>query len=274
MRLGAHVSIAGGIPNAINRQQDIDGTCGQLFTTSPQVWQEPGVTAGIISAFQDGMSKCDIEPWVVHAGYLINLATPDSSLRQRSVKNLQADIDAAEQLGIPYVNVHLGAHTGSGTQNGLHQAAEAINKLTIPEHVTLLLETDAGSGTKLGSDLRELATVQSMVSHDTGICLDTAHVFAAGYDISTSNGVNTFISELEETVGMNAVACIHLNDSKHPCGSRKDRHAHIGDGMIGTEGISAIINHPALRHLPLILETPKDGIGDPGNIRRVRELRE
>lgn len=275
MRIGAHVSIASGVHKAIGRQRDVGGNCGQIFTTSPQVWQEPSIDDDDAEAFRNGTADRIAGPWVIHAGYLINLATPKDDLRDQSIANLQADIDAAARLGIPYVNVHLGAHTGAGDESGLANAAAAIDRLSIPEGVTLVLETDAGSGTKLGGTFEQLATVLEDSDYHLDVCLDTAHTLVAGYDLTTKDGVDATVDEFDEVIGLDRLVCIHLNDSKHPLGSHSDEHAHIGEGEIGVDGMRAILNHPDLRDLPFILETPKDDEkGFAENIEAARALRD
>lgn len=273
MRVGAHVSVAGGVDNAVEREVDVGGNCGQIFTTSPQVWAGPDIEDEEVTAFRE--ESADLGPWVIHASYLVNLATPKDDLRERSIESLQAECDAAAQLGIEYVNVHLGAHTGAGVETGLDNAASAIDELDIPSDVTLLVESDAGSGTKLGDEFEHLAHVREQSHMDVEFCLDTAHAFAAGYDLSTPAGVESVVEEFDGVVGVDRLRCIHLNDSKHACGTNKDEHAHIGEGEIGVEGMRTLLNHASLADVPFVLETPtEDGKGFAWNIDRVRELRD
>ena len=275
MNIGAHVSVAGGVDNAVERQLDVGGNCGQIFTHSPQVWQEPNVGDEEAHAFREGTAADLDGPWVIHASYLVNLATPKPDLREKSIESMQQEVDAAAKLGVEYVNVHLGAHTGAGVEAGLDNAASALDELDVPDGVTVLVESDAGSGTKLGGDFGELAAVLERSEQDLGVCLDTAHAFAAGYDLSTPEGVEETIDEFDDVVGLDDLACIHLNDSKHECGTNKDEHAHIGEGYIGEEGMRAFVNHEDLRDVPLVLETPtEDGKSYAWNIDRVRAYRE
>lgn len=275
MHVGAHVSIAGGVDNAVPRQLDVGGNCGQIFTTSPQVWAQPDISEEEAERFrEDTVEELD-GPWVIHSSYLVNLCTPKEDLREKSVASMQAELDAAELLDVEFVNVHLGAHTGAGVEGGLENAAEALDALEIPEGVTILIESDAGSGTKLGGEFEHLAEVLEASEHDLDVCIDTAHAFAAGYDLSTTEMVEKTVEEFDEVVGLEHLRCIHLNDSKHACGTNKDEHAHVGEGLIGVEGMEAIINHPDLAEVPLVLETPtEDGKSYEWNIDRVRELRE
>ena len=275
MRIGAHVSIASGVHKAVDRELEVGGNCGQIFTHSPQVWQSPNIDSEEATAFVEGTADKLDGPWVIHASYLVNLATPKDDLRAKSVESMQEEVEAAETLGIPYVNVHLGAHTGAGVEGGIENAASALDELDIPEEVTVLVESDAGSGTKLGGQFEHLASVLEQSGQDLEVCLDTAHAFAAGYDLSTPDAVEETVAEFDDVIGLDNLACIHLNDSKHDVGTHKDEHAHLGEGLIGTDGIRAVLSHEALRDRPFVLETPtEDGRGFAWNIERARELRE
>ena len=275
MRVGAHTSIAGGVQNAVEEQVEYGGNCGQIFSHSPQVWRDPDVDEAGAERFRELSAEHDVGPWVIHASYLVNLATPKDDLRAKSIRSLQRELDVADRLGIEYVNVHLGAHTGAGVEGGLENAASAIEELDVPADVTLLIESDAGSGTKLGDDFDHLAAVLDRCDRDLEVCLDTAHAFAAGYDLSTPEGVEETVAAFDDAVGVEQLACVHLNDSKHECGTNKDEHAHVGEGLIGEEGMRAVLNHPDLRDRPFVLETPtEDGKGFAWNVERVGELRE
>ena len=274
MRVGAHESIAGSVANAVDRQVDDGGNCGQIFTHSPQVWQDPNIDDDDAAAFRNRSAEHDIGPWVIHSSYLVNLCTPKDDLRAKSIESMQREVDAAATLEIPYVNVHLGAHTGAGEQQGLDNAVSALDELDVPGGVTVLVESDAGSGTKLGDDFAHLGYVVEESVQDLEVCLDTAHAFAAGYDLSTPTGVDETFAALDSEVGVGNLAYVHLNDSKHACGTNKDEHAHIGEGEIGEAGMRAFVNHPAVEDVPLVVETPnEDGKGFAWNIRRVHDLR-
>jgi len=253
VRVGAHTSIAGG---------------------SPQVWQDPNIDDDEAEQFRDLAADHGVGPWVIHSSYLVNLCTPKDDLREKSLDSMQKEVDAAAKLGIEYVNVHLGAHTGAGVDGGLDNAASVLDDLDIPEGVTVLVESDAGSGTKLGGQFEHLATVRERTDQDIEFCLDTAHMFAAGYDLSSPEAVDETLAEFDEVVGVEDLACVHLNDSKHECGTNKDEHAHIGEGHIGEDGMRAFVNHDAIRDVPLVLETPtENGKSFAWNIERVKELR-
>lgn len=274
MLIGAHVSVAGGVQKAVDRQLEIGGNCGQLFTTSPQVWAQPELSDAAAERFRQETAAADVGPWLIHSAYLVNLSTPDPDLRQQSIASLQAEIDAADRLDVPYVNVHLGAHTGAGEAAGLENAAAALEALEVPPAVSVLIESDAGAGTKLGGEFEHLATVIDACALELEVCLDTAHLFAAGYDLASAAAVEATVAEFDAVVGFDAVRAVHLNDSKHACGTHKDQHAHIGEGEIGEDGMRAVINHPSLRERPFVLETPVEGgKGDAWNVARVRELR-
>src|SRR6056297_3865929 len=208
MRVGAHVSIAGGVDNAVGNELDVGGNCGQIFTHSPQVWQDPNVGDDEAAAFREGTAADLDGPWVIHSSYLVNLCTPKDGLRQKSIDSMQKEVDAADALGIEYVNVHLGAHTGAGVEGGLDNAASALDELDVPDGVTVLVESDAGSGTKLGGQFEHLAAVRDRSAQDVEFCLDTAHAFSAGYDLSTPEGVEATIDEFDDVVGLDDLACI------------------------------------------------------------------
>ncbi|WP_135301912.1 deoxyribonuclease IV [Haloarcula amylovorans] len=275
VRVGAHTSIAGGAYNAVEEQVEYEGNCGQIFSHSPQVWQDPNIDDEEAEKFRELSEDNGVGPWVIHSSYLVNLCTPKEDLREKSLDSMQKEVEAAAKLGIEYVNVHLGAHTGAGVDGGLDNAASVLDDLEIPDGVTVLVESDAGSGTKLGGDFEHLATVGERTEQDIEFCLDTAHMFAAGYDISTPEGVDETFAEFDDVVGLDRLACVHLNDSKHACGTNKDEHAHVGEGEIGEAGMSAFINHGAVADVPFVLETPtENGKSFAWNIERVRELRE
>jgi deoxyribonuclease-4 len=266
-----------GIEVTVNNQRVIGGNCGQIFTHSPQVWDHGTIGDDEAAAFREATSQHLAGPWVIHSSYLVNLCTPKDDLRAKSIDSMQQEVDAADRLGIEYVNVHLGAHTGAGVEGGIENAASALDELDVPDGVTVLIESDAGSGTKLGGQFEHLASVLEQSSQDLDVCLDTAHTFAAGYDLSTPEAVAETMAEFDDVVGFEHLECVHLNDSKHACGTNKDEHAHVGEGEIGEDGMRAFVNHDAIvdREVPLVLETPtEDGKSFTWNVERVRELRD
>jgi deoxyribonuclease-4 len=275
-RIGAHVSIADGFPTAVDREIELGGNCGQIFVGSPRGWTVGNVDPEEADAFRESSEEQDVGPWIVHGTYLINLATPKEDLAAKSVDCLQDELDATATLGVPYYVFHPGAHTGAGEETGIENVGERLSEVDVPTDVTLLLENTAGTGTTVGTHLADLhrsVEVSGLDYDDLGICLDTCHLFAAGYDFTDADGMESLIAEVDDTVGIGNVHYLHLNDSKHPLGSEKDEHEHIGEGEIGEEGFRRFINHHALKELPMVVETPADEKGYSWNIERVKELR-
>jgi deoxyribonuclease-4 len=274
LRVGAHTSIAGGVQNAVEEQLEYGGNCGQIFSSSPQVWAGPSIDDADAAAFRELAEEHRVSPWVIHTSYLVNLCTPKEGLREKSLSSMQEEVDTAARLDIEYVNVHLGAHTGAGVDGGLENAVSVLDDVEVPDDVTVLVESDAGSGTKLGGQFWHLGQVCDESRHDLEVCVDTAHAWAAGYDLSTPEGVAETVEEFDSEVGLDRLACIHLNDSKHGRGTNKDEHAHVGLGEIGEAGMRAVVNHPDLQDVPFVLETPtEDGKSFEWNVERVKELR-
>ena len=276
-RVGAHVSISGGVEKAVDRQKEETGNCGQIFAGSPRTWSVSEYSKDEGENFQDRRKEEDQNPYVIHSTYLVNLATPKDDLFEKSLNCLQAELDAAGTLGVEYVVFHPGAHTGSGRENGIERIAEGIDQLDIPENVTLLLENTAGKGTTLGrsmGELRKMIEEAETPDEKIGVCIDTCHAHAAGYDLVSEEGFKDFIQEIEEDIGLDKVKVLHLNDSKDERGSEKDNHQDIGYGNIGEEGFRNIINSQKLEDLPMILETPSDNRASyKENIEKIRELR-
>lgn len=275
-RVGAHVSISDGFQAAVESIEADGGTCGQVFVGSPRTWQVSTIDSPAAAAFKESRASKDIGPWIVHGTYLINFATPKDDLAEKSLSTVQAELDAAAKLGIEYYTFHPGSHTGAGVETGLNNVGKRLAKLEIPETVTVLLENTAGGGTALGespAQLREMIEAAGSVGEEIGVCLDTCHLHAAGYDLTDEAEVAALVSELDAELGLDRIQYLHLNDSKHPLGSNKDEHEHIGHGEIGTAGFELVINHPALRSIPKVLETPVDeDRGYEWNIARIKEL--
>lgn len=277
-RVGAHVSISGGVDKAVDRQNDETGNCGQIFAGSPRTWKVSSYTDREGEEFKELRDEEDQNPYVIHSTYLVNLATPKDDLFQKSIDCLQSELEAASTLGVEYLVFHPGAHTGSGRDKGIERIAEGIDELDIPENVTLLLENTAGKGTTLGKtmgELREMINKAETNEESLGVCLDTCHAHAAGYDLVSEDGFNDFLQEIKEDIGLDKIDVLHLNDSKDPCGSEKDNHEDIGFGEIGEEGFRNLINSEELKDLPMILETPSDNRESyKENIEKLREIRE
>lgn len=276
-RVGAHVSISGGPEKAVERQQEIRGNCGQIFAGSPRTWKVSEYEKEDGEVFQELRDDTDQNPYVIHSTYLVNLGTPKDDLFKKSLKCLQSELDAAEALGVEYVVFHPGAHTGSGRENGIERIAEGIDELEIPETVTLLLENTAGKGTTLGrsfGELRQIIENADTPDEKIGVCIDTCHAHAAGYNLVDEDGFQDFLQEIEEDLGLEAVKVLHLNDSKDERGSEKDNHEHIGEGNIGDKGFENIVNCEKLEELPMVLETPNsDEKGYKENVEKIRSLR-
>lgn len=285
--LGCHLSIAGGLERVFDAAEELGMTAVQIFSHNARSWQMPPLPRAAVEGFRARWQVSSVRYVTIHTIYLINLASPDPGLRERSIAAVAAELERAAELGIPEVSTHIGAHMGEGVEVGLERAGEALRViLSRTDHlpVRLLLENTAGGGTTLGGQLEELHQLIERASagpERLGVCFDTCHAFAAGYDLSTPAGVERTLAELDRTVGLERLRLVHLNDSRYGLGSRKDRHEHIGRGKIGLAGFQAIVNHPKLRELPFILETPKmlheegklDSEADRLNLARVRALR-
>lgn len=266
MIFGSHVSIAGGVDGAPARAAAIGADTFQVFVKPNRQWRFPDLPEERCRGFLEGCRGLAAPP-VAHSSYLLNLAAPDAALRQRSAEVLAQELAACGRLGIPDLVLHPGSHGGDGEEaglariaKGLHLAAEAS-----PGGARVALESTAGTGHHLGWRLGHLAHLLEAGPGDRlSVCLDTCHLFAAGHDLSTRAGVGEVSSEVEEAFGWGRVSCVHLNDSRHPCGSRKDRHAHVGRGHIGEEGFAAFLAIPRVGEVPGILETPKKGGWDDG----------
>ncbi|MFP4038154.1 MAG: deoxyribonuclease IV [Candidatus Nanohaloarchaea archaeon] len=274
-RLGAHVSVSGGADKAFERQEEVGGNCGQIFAGSPRTWSVKQYSDEEASKFRKGKEESGQRPYVIHSTYLVNLATPKDDLLEKSKACLQDELYAAGNLGVEFVVFHPGAHTGSGRSSGIDTIVSAVNDLKIPDSVTLLFENTAGKGTTLGRSFGELRQmVEGVEQENVGICIDTCHAHAAGYDLKTREGFQDMIQEIEQDLGLENVELLHLNDSKDERGSEKDNHEHIGEGEIGEEGFENVVNSQAFKDLPMILETPtSDSRGYGENIEKIKALK-
>jgi deoxyribonuclease-4 len=280
VHLGAHMSIAGGLDRAPLRGRQAGCDTIQLFTKSNRQWRAKPLSDREVNGFKANLEATGIGPVVAHDCYLVNLAAPRATLWRKSVAAFRTELERAERLGIPYLVTHPGSHAGAGEAEGIARVAEALNVLhaALPHHrVQVLLETTAGQGTSLGCRFEQLAAILAQVERADrlGICLDTCHVFAAGYDIRSAEGYRKTMRELETCLGLARLKAIHLNDSKQALGSRVDRHEHIGEGRLGLAAFRRLLNDPRLRRVPMILETPKgdDPVrADRRNLARLRRL--
>jgi len=279
MLLGAHISAAGGVSLVPPRAVELGCNTLQFFSRNPQRWRSRSLDVSQGSGFRKAREEAGISPVFIHSPYLINLASPEKGLFTVSVNAVVEDIRDAFLLGVDHIVIHMGSHKESGEDAGLLRLSAALNtiiKNTGDYPSGILLENSSGAGNCLGYEFKHLRRVMDALEDPVrvGVCLDTAHAFAAGYDISSAVGLGRLIKEIDGQVGLKRLKLIHLNDSKSACGSRVDAHEHIGKGLIGMAGIGRIVNHPALSELPFILETPKDSPkADTVNLNRVKKLR-
>jgi deoxyribonuclease-4 len=274
MKLGFHVSIAGGFQNVIQRAQKRQCETIQLFTRNPRAWKYNDLDKEDISIFKNDIKTSGIGPVFVHIPYLVNLATPDKSLRKRSLDSLITDLERSAMIDAPFLIMHVGST--QNTKAGLKRMSRSINRALsrVSNNVTLLLENTAGSGAELGHTFDQLKTIIDRVEQKEriGVVLDTAHAFAAGYDLQTKAAVARTLTLFDQIIGYEKLFLIHLNDSKAECGSRKDRHWHIGKGKIGL-GIYHILHFSPLQNLPFIMETPRTNLKeDLMNMKKVKKL--
>ncbi len=280
--LGAHLSIAGGYHRAVERAARLGCDCLQLFTQNNLRWENRRVRRAEVHAFAQALAQHKLIDPLVHASYLINLASPNRALWHRSVRALTAELRRAAALGIPWVVVHPGSATDGDLTAGLWRVISAIDqafeRLPTAATVGCLLETTAGQGRAIGARVDDLAMIlaKSQWNSRLGVCLDTCHLFAAGYPLSPPKAYEKTLAAIENTVGLRRVKAIHLNDSQAPLGSHIDRHAHIGQGHIGMEGFRAVVNDPRFRGIPMYIETPKEVVNgkdmDVVNLALVRSL--
>ena len=278
MRLGLHVSIAGHIYESITRAEVLGCNTMQIFSRDPRQWRRERLSLEDIEEFRRRRQKSKITPVFVHIPYLINLASPYSVLYRDSIKAYIDDILESELLGADYIVTHMGSHKKSGEQKGLKRFTLALNKIlerTKKSKVVILLENTSGSGSWLGYKFEHQRQIVDGVEQENriGICFDTCHGYAAGYDLATAEGLNGTINQLDKIVGLDRLKLIHLNDTKDRLSSHRDRHEHIGKGKIGLEGFRHIVNERRLKDIPFILETPKDAQeADKVNLAVVRKL--
>lgn len=284
LKLGVHVSIGGGIQNSITNATNIGCTSFQIFSRNPRQWKAKVLEQKEASLFKENLiqSSIDSRAVVVHMPYLPNLAAPSSEMYEKSVSTLAEEITRCNLLEIPYLVIHLGSHLGKGEKNGISQLVNACQRsFQIYEekgfsknNVKLLLENSAGQKNSIGSKVEDLEQILELLgTSEYGICLDTCHLFAAGYDLSADKGIYNLLDLVDDCIGIKRLKLIHLNDSKGDLGSRLDRHYHIGMGKIGENGFKTLINDNRIKNLPLIMETPIDSLrGDKENLDYVKRL--
>ncbi|KPJ98388.1 MAG: endonuclease IV [Desulfobacterales bacterium SG8_35] len=278
--LGAHMSIEGGLHKAFERISLVRGESLQIFSKNQRQWRAPALSSSEVKQFSKAWEQWGKGPVAVHDSYLINLANPDAKKANRAVAAFADEISRAGRLGIPYLIMHPGSHVGAGVERGLAGLTanldRALEQAEDAASVMVLLETTAGQGTGLGSSFEELAHVitHSSYSKRLGVCFDTCHAFAAGYNISTKAGYEKTFAAFDAIIGIERLKFFHLNDSKRELGSRVDRHEHIGKGEIGLKGFRLLMNDPRFAHHPMVLETPKgkDLKEDIANLKLLRSL--
>ncbi|MEO9310225.1 MAG: deoxyribonuclease IV [Nitrososphaera sp.] len=278
MRVGLHVSISGSLAAAVDNALERQCTAFQIFTRSPRMWTAKEIPKKDSDEFKQRLasSKIDRLATVAHMPYLPNLASPNAATWSKSVGVLIKEVERCGQLGIPYLVAHLGSHMGEGEQKGIKQLVNAFTKAaSVKNDVVILLENTAGQKNSVGSDFAQWAEIFSQLKPKNrfGVCFDTCHAFAYGYDLRTEKDVAETFKKFEETVGFEHLKILHLNDSKGEIGSNLDRHEHIGLGKIGEAGMRAVIRLANKKNIPIILETPIDNTRDDfGNIKKVKEL--
>lgn len=260
--LGAHLSIAGGLPRAVDRAEASGCQALQIFTKSAGQWRARELPPEEIALFRRRVRQTKIRPVVAHNSYLINVAAADPALRQKSIDALREELDRAESLGLDGLVMHPGSYTSGTESGGLKLIADALASIleSRPDGTTrILLEQTAGQGSNLGHRFEQLAEIIDRLggSPRVGVCLDTCHLLAAGYDLCSEEGYRETFRQFGRTVGFSRLKAFHLNDSKKPCGSRVDRHEHIGKGCLGVEPFRRLVNDPRFARLPMLLETPK-----------------
>lgn len=258
------MSIAGGVSRALDQAASVQSNAVQVFTKNNRQWRGPAIDVADVARWQETKAALGIEYAVSHASYLINLASPKEDLWQQSIAAQRDELERAHAYAIPHVVLHPGAHTGAGAEFGVQRIAAALNQIhaQIPACADTItcLEIMAGQGSVLGRSLQELRAIVELVEDRTriGVCLDTCHVFAAGYDLRSADAYEQFMDQVELEIGLDLVKVWHFNDSKGALAGHVDRHTHIGDGEIGLDGFRYILNDPRWDGVPILIETPKE----------------
>ena len=277
MLFGAHVSSSGGIWQAIDRAEAIGCDAVQVFTQSPRMWRPTNHTAEATARFRERRAEAGIESVVCHALYLVNLASADPVIHEKSVAAMSASLEAAAAIGAEGVIFHVGSHLGAGFEAGLERVVPALEELLklTTDDLWLLMENSAGAGGTIGRSTDELAAIHAALDHHPrlGLCLDSCHWYVSGVDVTDRVILDAAVDELDGKIGLDRLRCLHVNDTKAALGSNLDRHDSIGVGLMG-DGLRAFITHPAFQELPAILETPgPDGHGpDAAEVARLRAL--
>lgn len=278
MRVGVHTSIAGAVENAAHHAKKIGCDTFQMFSANPRGWRTLDPTPAECERFRAARARFGLSPLVIHDNYLINLASADATIREKSIAAFRRELERAVALDADYLVTHPGSAKGTTASEAIRTCIESLKRaaggLTL-DGLTILIENTAGQGSAIGRTFVEVAEIVEGASGELpmGACIDTAHCFEAGYPVHTEMGLREAVRQLDATVGLGRVRVIHSNDSKTAFGSRADRHQHIGRGYIGKEGFRRIVRHPKLRRIPFICETPIDRPGDDKrNLRMMRFL--
>jgi deoxyribonuclease-4 len=276
VEFGAHMSSSGGIDSAIDRIVAIGGDCVQVFTQSPRMWRATDHKPETIERFHEKRSEAGIGGVVCHALYLVNLAAPDDEIYEKSIKAMSNTVDAACAIGADGVIFHVGSHLGAGFEVGLDRTCAALSQILerCEGDTWLLMENSAGSGATIGRSLEELAVLMERLDHHPrlGVCLDSCHLYASGYDVTDRAAVDDLVSELDGRIGLDRLRALHINDSAVPLGANSDRHANILEGLMG-ENLGAFLAHPAFQHLSAYLEVPGENKTGP-NANEIQKLRD
>jgi deoxyribonuclease-4 len=277
MRFGFHISIAGGFSKVVERARKRGCETIQFFSRNPRGWKHKSLDKKDVEEFRSTMKSSDLFPVFLHMPYLPNIASPEPRYHALSIDSMATELERAEQLKAQYVIVHIGHRMDSPETNAIEAVSQGINEALerAINPVVVLLENTAGQGSEIGSTFEQIAAIMDRVEDQRriGVCLDTAHSFEAGYDLSSEDGIERTLESFDRLIGLKRLYLLHLNDSKTVLGSRRDRHWHIGKGHIGLEGFRYLINHASLKHLPGIMETPrKDTVEDLRNMKVIRSL--
>lgn len=265
MKLGVHVSVAGGVDKAVDRA--VEGNCNtfQIFISNPRGWKPTIIGDEEVKSFREKYKAANIQDAFAHGIYLINLATEDESNREKSIESLINGLINTEKLGLVGLVTHIGSHHGSGSEKGVERVVDAVKSILndTTGNASLLLENTAGAGNLVGDTVEEIGKIiKGVNSVRVGFCMDTAHAFESGWPIHTEEGLEKVINDIETHIGLDRLKAIHLNDSMTEFGSKRDRHENFGKGFIGAEALARIINHPKLKDKPFAMETPDVKTGE------------
>ncbi len=274
--IGAHMPIKNGLGGAIREGKRIGCTAIQVFTKSPQLWKAKPISDDMVADFKAAITETGITKVVCHDSYLINLAAAGENLREKSIAGLTDEMNRCAQYGIKYLNSHIGAHVGQGYDEGIRLGVLGAKRALADSDpsVMLVMETTAATGTSLGGTFEMLRAVLDGLNGDqrVAVCVDTCHIFAAGYDIRTAETFNETFAKFESVIGFNRLVAVHCNDSIGGLGSKKDRHAHIGEGEIGEEGFRLLVNDKRFERIPILLETPMENEGHERDLAKLKSF--